>query len=222
VYVDMIPNVVLTVCRLRVDTDALARRLIARQGDGGMVVEALAEAKTIDASNFCDVCVDTTGLPVGEVVRLVWERTAGWWSLTGPAAPGNATELAEPPTDGADGPILWLCGPTGVGKSTAGFGLYMKHVLGRKIPGAFVDLDQIGFYRPAPSGIRVNHRMRAQILAATWRTFRAAGAQCLTMVGPADDESAINTYAEALPSATITVCRLHAGRDELTRRIMSR
>jgi adenylylsulfate kinase-like enzyme len=222
VYVDKIPNIVLTLCRLRIDADELARRFIARQGDSGMVAEALAEAETLDASDFSDICIDTRGLPVADVVRLVWELTAGWWSVAGPAAPGEAAEPAQRPADSADGSILWLCGSTGVGKSTVGFGLYMKHVLGRQIPGAFVDLDQIGFYRPAPSGIRVNHQMRARILAAMWRTFRAAGAQCLTMVGPADDEAAIKTYAEALPAATITVCRLHAGRDVLTRRIMSR
>ena len=64
--------------------------------------------------------------------------------------------------------------------------------------------------------------MRARVLAAMWQTFRAAGAQCLTMVGPAEDQAAVKVYAQALPAATITTCRLHAGRGELTRRIMLR
>jgi adenylylsulfate kinase-like enzyme len=218
VHVDKLPNIAATLCRLRVDADELARRLIERHGDSGMVAEALTEAEALDASDFSNLCIDTTDLPIAEVVRLVRERTTDWRSLSGPSTPGGA----DGPADGADGSILWLCGPTGVGKSTVGFGLYMKHVLGSQIPGAFIDLDQIGFYLPAPTTVRVNHQMRARILADIWGTFRAAGAQCLTMVGPAEDEAAISAYAEALPTATLTVCRLHARRDVLTRRIMSR
>jgi adenylylsulfate kinase-like enzyme len=211
-----IPNVTLTLCRLRVGAEELTRRLVARQGDRGMVAEALAEAEALDAGDVGDLCIDTSGLPAAQVVRQVRERTAGWTARTGPAV------RPEHPVEPADGPILWLCGVTGVGKSTAGFDLYLRHVLGRNFSGAFVDLDQIGFYRPARADIRVDHQMRARILAAMWQTFRAAGAECLTMVGPAEDATAIETYVEALPAATITVCRLHAGRDELTCRIALR
>jgi hypothetical protein len=42
------------------------------------------------------------------------------------------------------------------------------------------------------------------------------------MVGPVDDEATVTMFAEALPAATITLCRLHAGRDQLTKRIMQR
>lgn len=218
VHIDKIPDIVLTTYRLRADVGDLTRRLIARQGTREIVGEALAEAEALDAADFGDVRIDTTGLPADRVVRLVRERTAGWAALTGPARSGGASK----PAGTAGGPILWLCGSTGVGKSTVGFDLYLRHVLGRQIPGAFVDLDQIGFYRPAQSDRRVNHQMRARILAAMWRTFRAAGAQCLTIVGPVEDDMAIAAYAQALPAATITVCRLHAGRGELARRIMLR
>jgi hypothetical protein len=221
VPVDKIPGIVLTTCRLRADAADLTRRLIARQGDRELVAQALAEAEILDASALGDLCVDTSGLPVDEIVRLVRERTAGWAVRTGPATSDEVVERG-PPADPGGGPILWLCGATGVGKSAAGFDLYLRHVLGRQLPGAFVDLDQIGFYRTTPADTRVNHRMRARILADIWRTFRAAGARCLTIVGPAEDDSAIKTYARALPAATITVCRLHAGRDELIRRIALR
>ena len=42
------------------------------------------------------------------------------------------------------------------------------------------------------------------------------------IVGPVEDESAVSVYADALPAATLTVCRLHAGRNELTSRLMLR
>jgi broad-specificity NMP kinase len=221
VHVDKIPDIALTMCRLRADADDLSQRLMARQADPAFLAQALAEAEALDANDSGDLCIDTSGLTVDRVVTLVHDRTAGWADPTGTATPGVA---AEPrlPADTTGGPILWLCGPTGVGKSTAGFNLFLRHVLGKQIPGAFVDLDQIGFYRPTPSDARVDQKMTAGILAAMWRTFRAAGAQCLTIVGPADSATAIAAYAQALPASTITVCRLHAGRDELTHRIMLR
>ncbi|HYN92887.1 MAG TPA: hypothetical protein VES42_03455 [Pilimelia sp.] len=221
VHADKIPDIALTTCRLRADADELTRRLTARQGDDAMVADALAEAEALDAIDFGDLCVDTTGLPPDRVVQLVRERTAGWADPLGPGAAGEPAEPA-PPAENPDGPILWLCGPTGVGKSAAGFNLFLRYVLGRQLSGAFVDLDQIGFYPPAPAGARPDHEMRARILAAMWRTFRAAGAQALTIVGPAESDEAIAAYARALPAATVTVCRLHAGREELTRRIVLR
>ncbi|MEU7588870.1 hypothetical protein AB0A95_21555 [Micromonospora sp. NPDC049230] len=220
VHLDRMPNVVVTTCRLRADADDLRRRLTARQSDPAYITRALAEADALDASDLKDSCIDTTGLPVGRVVALTRERTAGWMD---PAALTTPAGVAGPPAvgDAAGGPILWLCGPTGVGKSSVGFNFFLRHVLGAKISGAFVDLDQIGFYRSRASR-GVDHRMRAQILADMWRTFRAAGAECLTLVGPAEDATAISTYVRALPAATFTVCRLHATPEELAYRIRLR
>jgi broad-specificity NMP kinase len=220
VHVDELSGIVLTTCRLRADAGDLRRRLTARQADPAYIARALAEAEALDAGDRNDLCIDTTGLPVDRVVALTRQRTAGWMDPTGTAAPGDAAE--RPPADAAAGPILWLCGPTGVGKSTVGFNLFLRHVLGTQISGAFVDLDQIGFYPPPSTAARADHRMRATILADMWRTFRAAGAECLTVVGPAGDATAIAEYARVLPAATITVCRLHAGPEELARRIVLR
>jgi hypothetical protein len=121
----------------------------------------------------------------------------------------------------ADGPILMLCGATGVGKSTAGFEVYARMVRAGSTA-AYIDLDQIGFCRPVPPGDAGHHRVKAASLAALWQTYRAAGAQCLIAVGPVENEAAVQAYAGALPRATITLCRLHAGADELTRRITLR
>jgi hypothetical protein len=87
---------------------------------------------------------------------------------------------------------------------------------------AYIDLDQIGFCRPARAGDPGNHRVKARNLAAVWQTYRAAGAQCLVAVGPVENDATAKAYAAALPRAAITLCRLHAGADELTRRIMLR
>lgn len=222
VYVDKIPQAVLTVCRLRVERAELERRLVGRQGAAELVPEALREADAMGASDFTDVCIDTTGLSADEVAGLVRDRIGDWPALD---HLDPSTEVAQPhggtAATAADGQILWLCGVTGVGKSTIGFEVYLK-TLRSGLAGAYVDLDQIGFCSPAPPDDPRNHRLKARILPALWRTFRAAGAQCLTVVGPAEDQTAVERYIEALPAATVTVCRLHAGRDELTRRIRSR
>ena len=138
------------------------------------------------------------------------------------AATSGGEAIARRSPAGTAGPVMWLCGPTGVGKSTAGFDLFQRHVLSAGIAGAFVDLDQIGFYQAASPVNLTDHQMRARILAGMWRGFRAAGAACLVVVGPAESPAAITTYARALPAATFTICRLHAPAKELTRRIMLR
>jgi broad-specificity NMP kinase len=116
-----------------------------------------------------------------------------------------------------DGSILWLTGATGVGKSTVGFTVYQKVLRAGQML-AYLDLEQINFHGPA----RGDDRARARSVAAIWRTYRTAGAQGLVMVGPVDDEATVRMYTDALSEARMTVCRLHAGPDQLTERIMQR
>ena len=218
VPVDRLPDVVVTTCRLRAAAGDLRRRLVARRADAAFVDAALAEAEALDAGAVGDLCIDTSGRSIEEVVALVRQRTAGWADR----APTIAAATVDEPYPDAGGPILWVCGPTGVGKSTAGFSLYLRHVLNAGIVGAYVDLDQIGFYRPATAAAGIDHAMRAGILAGMWRTFRISGAECLIVVGPAGNAAAITAYARAMPATTITVCRLHASAEELARRILRR
>ena len=47
-------------------------------------------------------------------------------------------------------PVLWLCGPSGVGKSTVGWAIFDQ--LSRTgVRSAFLDLDQVGLCYPAPA-----------------------------------------------------------------------
>jgi adenylylsulfate kinase-like enzyme len=216
----LIPRAAVTVCRLRAGRDELRQRFLGRAKQAGQLDEVLDQADAMDASDVADVCVDTGGLAAAETARLVRERIAGWPMLTGlvrsdKAGPHDSRATA------ADGPVLVLCGATGVGKSTAGFEVY-RRTLRAGYAAAYVDLDQIGFCRPVPAGDTGGHRVKARNLAAMWHTYRAAGAQCLIASGPVESEAAAQAYAGALPRAAITLCRLHAGADELTRRIMLR
>jgi adenylylsulfate kinase-like enzyme len=220
VHADLIPRTAVTVCRLRAGRDELRQRFLGRGEQAVLLDEVLSQADAMDASDVADVCVDTSGLAPAEAARLVRECIAGWPVLTGPIRPCEAGPHDSPAT-AADGPVLLLCGVTGVGKSTAGFEVYLRTVRAGSAA-AYIDLDQVGFCRPVPAGDTGSHRVKARNLAAMWRTYRAAGAQCLIAVGPVESEAAAKAYADALPRATVTLCRLHAGAGELTRRIMLR
>lgn len=221
VHVDQIPNAALTVCRLRIGRDELGRRLVGRGADLHQVREALREADAMDVGHVADVCVDTSGLPIAEVVRQVRGRTDGWPVLTDPGRASKSVQPEVHPAIAANGRVLWLCGATGVGKSTVGFEIYQR-AMRAELTAAYIDLDQLGFYNAPPADDPGNHQMKARSLASLWQTYRTVGAQRLIMVGPVDDEASVKTYTDAMPAATVTLCRLHAGRDQLTQRIMLR
>jgi adenylylsulfate kinase-like enzyme len=224
----LLPQAVLTLGRLRAAHHVLRERLAARDETVDGVDNALREADELDASDFADFCVDTTALTVPAVVELARQRSGGWPSGTGATSARVAGATARQPDlatrrsgPASAGPVLLVCGPTGVGKSTVGWEVYVR-LRRAGLAAAYLDLDQIGFCRPAPHGDPGNHRVKARNLAAIWTTYRAAGAQCLVAVGPVEDGRAASTYADTLPAATMTLCRLHAGSDELTRRILRR
>jgi broad-specificity NMP kinase len=227
VDVSLIPHAAATLCRLRCDWHELRQRLASRgrPGDQVKLDEFLRYADASERDDLVDVCVDTTGRTTADVVRLVREQTGGWPILTGRtgSAVSDAADRSRPHgrTVTSPGEILWLCGPTAVGKSTVGWQIY-EQVRRAGFRAAFVDLNQIGYYRPVPAEDRSNHRLKAGNLAAIWHTYRASGAHCLVVVGPVDHPAAIRTYTTALPAANITLCRLHASRDQLTERIMLR
>jgi hypothetical protein len=178
---------------------------------GALAVQALLDRVILEYAAAMDghgPGIDTTGRSAAEVVHLIPE----WRHDMGSADP--------PPTlSHTPGRILWLCGPTAVGKSTVGFSVYGQ-ANSRGIHTAFVDLDQIGFTRPSEDP--ANHRLKAANLAALWPAFRAAGAEQLVVVGPVKHADEVAIYTKALPAATFTLCRLHADRATLGERVRQR
>jgi hypothetical protein len=212
-----VPGASLTICRLRASPGELRRRLTSRREGPDFVAGALRQAEELDRTSFADACVGTDGLTVAEVARLVRERYGGWPPER--VAGAGADDIA--PAVGADGDVLLVCGATGVGKSAAGFEVFLRQ-LRAGLAAAYIDLDQIGFISPVPANDPGGHRLRARNLADLWRAYHAAGARRLVLSGPVPDESAAAVYAGALPAARVTVCRLHAGSAELARRISRR
>jgi chloramphenicol 3-O-phosphotransferase len=211
----------LTICRLRAQPDELRRRLTSRRAALDLVADSLRDARELDRSSFADACVDTDGMTVAEVARLVRKRCGGWppERVAGARAAGAA---APPlPAAGADGEVLLVCGATGAGKSAVGFEVFLRQ-LRAGVAAAYVDLGQISFMSPVPADSPDGRRLTARNLADLWRAYHQAGARRLVLSGPVPDDRAAAVYAGALPAADVTVCRLHAGHGELARRISLR
>lgn len=112
-------------------------------------------------------------------------------------------------------PVLWLCGPPGVGKSTLGWELFAG------LPGAgYVDIDQLGMCYPAIPSDPERTVLEARILGRAVTNFRAAGATCLVVSGYIDSLRGIHT--EYLPHAALSVLRLRCDQAELRRRLTTR
>ena len=115
-------------------------------------------------------------------------------------------------------PFVWLCGPSGVGKSSVGWEVYRQIVEGGR-RAAYVDLDQIGFCRPAPPDDPDNHRVSARNLGTMWPNFRDAGATCLIASGIVQTKEEIRAHADEVPDLALTVCRLRATPATIRQRI---
>jgi len=216
-HADLLPDTALTMCRLRVGHDELRDRIARRGSLRHLTEEAVRNAVELDRTDFADLIVDTAGMAVAQVAAQV--RDTGW---PGRMPPREMSAL--PPLDTARTgtvPVLWLCGPPAVGKSTVGYEIFTR-VLGDGVLAAYVDLAQLGFCRPAPDDDPDHHRLKAHHLGRVWEGFRAAGARCLIMSGNVADQETVGRYVSAIPSAAWTVCRLRAGRDTLAERILLR
>ena len=164
VHREVLSEGALTFCRLRAGRDELARRFTARHGHSDDLQDALTdtltEADAMDASNFADVEVETSGVPAAQVAALVRGSCPDWpgfgAGVTTPRqdAPSPDTGTAGHSRLGTDAPgghILLISGPTGVGKSTIGFALYLRY-LSAGLTAGYIDLRQIGFVSPGRPG----------------------------------------------------------------------
>jgi hypothetical protein len=236
----------ITFCRLRADAQELRRRIESRRGSLARAEDAMVEAAALDSSPLAETVVDTTHLTVEQTVHAVLQ-VSRWPPARKPAEPVVAEPvvaepvvaepvlaepvvaepvLAEPvvaetgdrPPSSARGQIVWLYGPSGVGKSTIGFAFY----LGLRRAGltvGYVDADQVGFCADVAPNV---HWVKARNLAAVWENYRAAGAQTLVAVGPVRGREDAMVYEAVLPRASFKWFRLHASPSELARRIQTR
>lgn len=234
-YTDRMAGTALTACRLRVASDELRQRFTGRGWNPHLADVAVRDAEALDRSDFADLVLNTDGLPVRDVARLVREQAGGWPPEYPPNTRPRSTTSERWPEHGAAPPasasvrtantrfvpVLWLCGPTAVGKSTVGWEIF-NQVVRSGVKAAYVDLAQISFCRPAPYSDPDNHRIKTANLGAMWSTFRSAGARCLIITGEVDHNDTISSYVEAVPGARMTLIRLDASPDQLRDRVLLR
>ena len=208
------------VARLRADPDALRARLRRRngqlrppRGSPSQDDDAVQFADVLDRSGFADRCIDTTGRSIDEVAGSVLQDDA-WFAAGSETVDTSAGGLEASP---ADGEVLWVSGPTGVGKSTVGYCAYLD-VLRSGARAAFVDVDQLGFGVSDADALA----LKAQNLAAVWSNYADAGARLAIVVGDVTTSAEARRYEQALPMTTITWSRLRVDDEELVRRIRSR
>ncbi len=213
--IDALGGPPIAVVRLRADRDELRIRLRRRDGSSAQQEGALEEAGAFDRGGFADQRLDTTGLSIGEAASRVLGEIGD--------RPPDANEPAASPASGigeaaeADGDVLWVSGPTGVGKSTVAFRAYLD-VLGAGQPAAYVDINQLGFCSTAPDYAP----LRARNLAALWTYFPAVGARLAIVTGRVSSRAETRLYEQALPGVRLSWRRLRVGDAELARRILSR
>src|SRR3954452_11761745 len=123
--------------------------------------------------------------------------------------------MSDPPVVTDLLPVLWLCGPSGVGKSTVGWEATTER------PGAgHVDIDQLGMCYPEIPSDPGRTVLEARILGRAVANFRAAGASCLVVSGYIDARRGIHT--RYLAQAALTVLRMRCDQPELRRRLEAR
>jgi hypothetical protein len=118
-------------------------------------------------------------------------------------------------------PFLWICGPSGVGKSSVGWEVFTQ-VRAAGVRAAYLDTDQIGFCRPEPQDDPDHYVLRSRNVAALWPNFREAGARAMIVSGILETPDGVRMFTAAVPGASVTVVRLRATPETLRERIFRR
>lgn len=210
----------LTFCRLVVADDELRRRHEERGATAEDWDSVRREVRKLDAAQLTHATIETTGLMPQEVADSVRAQLGS--RIPSPSTPRtgvNATDWMAARQCSAPGRIIWLCGPTAVGKSTASWSVYSA-LLRDGITTAYLDLQQLGFRGDPNAGTQ--HALQAANVASSWGCFRTAGATHLVLSGAVYTFEEMHLYRNALPATELTLYRLRADRDELVHRVRAR
>jgi hypothetical protein len=117
-------------------------------------------------------------------------------------------------------PVVWLCGPPGVGKSSAGWALFARWTAAGSVCG-YVDIDQLAICLPFHPDEGATTRLKATNLHAVLENYQAAGAGSIVITGVALPTE-VATFIASTTSARITWVRLRAEPSQLHARFVQR
>lgn len=115
-------------------------------------------------------------------------------------------------------PVVWLCGPPGVGKSTVGWQLFSRWASHGRTAG-YIDIDQLSMRLPLGSAADAAARTKAANLASLLPNYAADGAQRIVVTGVASPVE-VPVFDDA--AGPIHWVRLTADRGELHHRFTQR
>jgi broad-specificity NMP kinase len=197
----------ITFCLLTVDEATLRARLAARGWPSEAANEAMIMMSGLADAPFVTTVIDTTGRdPVGlahEAATLV----------TAASSTPDTQELLEC----SAGAVTIILGPRAVGKSSVSWGMAMRRwASGERT--VYVDLDQVGFLRPAPS----DASLQAANLGVIWRNALSRGANRLIANSMVTTNEDLSILRHAVRPASVRALRLAANPDKLWERIRAR
>jgi adenylylsulfate kinase-like enzyme len=117
-------------------------------------------------------------------------------------------------------PVLWLCGPPGVGKTAVAWEIHRRLQRDGHDGIAYVDVDQLGMCFPERATDPGRHALKARNVAALRGSYALAGACGLIVSGVADPTRGPDT--DGIGGGEIAVCRLRAEPAELVARLGAR
>jgi broad-specificity NMP kinase len=197
----------ITFCHLTVDEPTLRERLAARGWPPEAADEAVTMMKGLADAPFVTTVIDTTGRDPVSLARDAATLVAA------ASSPSDTKELPECSV----GDVTIIVGPRGVGKSSVSWGLAMRRwAIGERT--VYVDLDQVGFLRPAPS----DAWLQAANLGVIWRNALSRGASRLIANGMVATNEDLAILRHAVRPAPVQALRLAANPDTLAERIRAR
>ncbi|MBE3074962.1 MAG: AAA family ATPase [Actinobacteria bacterium] len=197
----------ITFCHLTLDEPTLRERLAARGWPSEAADEAMVMMSGLADAPFVTTVIDTTGRDAVGVARDV---------ATLVTAAASTPDTQELPAC-SDGAVTMIIGPRAVGKSSVSWGMAMRRwVSGERT--VYVDLDQLGFLRPAPS----DASLQGANLGVIWRNALSRGANRLIANGMVTTNEDLAILRHAVRPARVQALRLAANPDTLWERIRAR
>lgn len=197
----------ITFCHLTLDEPTMRERLAARGWPSAAADEAVIMMSGLSAAPFVTTVINTTGRdPIGLA------RDAATFVTAASSIP-DTQELPEC----SAGVVTIILGPRGVGKSSVSWGMAMRRWVNGE-PTVYVDLDQVGFLRPAP----FDASLQAANLGVIWRNALSRGANRLIANGMVPTNEDLAILRHAVRPASVRALRLTANPEMLWERIRAR